>query len=153
MAHIYIFSPSSAVRDKAAFRRGVKRLQAQGHQVELDEAALASHMRFAGDDATRITAITRAAASGADVALISRGGYGLTRLLPRLPFAELQQAIDRSGAPTTVETFGRHDPCVGIRATPIAEAMLALVVMEHVLQQRAQCADVRVSTPRIPGSV
>ena len=54
MAHIYIFSPSSAVRDKAAFRRGVKRLQAQGHQVEVDEAALASHMRFAGDDATRI---------------------------------------------------------------------------------------------------
>jgi chorismate synthase len=42
---------------------------------------------------------------------------------------------------------------VGIRATPIAEAMLALVVMEHVLQHRAQCADVRVSTPRIPGSV
>ena len=65
MAHIYIFSPSSAVRDKAAFRRGVKRLQAQGHQVEVDEAALASHMRFAGDDATRIAAITRAAASGA----------------------------------------------------------------------------------------
>ena len=58
MAHIYIFSPSSAVRDKAAFRRGVERLQAQGHQVELDEAALASHMRFAGDDATRIAAIT-----------------------------------------------------------------------------------------------
>ena len=44
MAHIYIFSPSSAVRDKAAFRRGVKRLQALGHEVELDEAALASHM-------------------------------------------------------------------------------------------------------------
>ena len=94
MAHIYIFSPSSAVRDKAAFRRGLKRLQAQGHQVEVDEAALASHMRFAGDDATRIAAIARAAASGADVALISRGGYGLTRILPALPYKAIAKAID-----------------------------------------------------------
>lgn len=94
MAHIYIFSPSSAVRDKAAFRRGLKRLQAQGHAVEVDEAALASHMRFAGDDATRIAAIARAAASGADVALISRGGYGLTRILPDLPYPQIAQAID-----------------------------------------------------------
>lgn len=95
MAHIYIYSPSSAVRDKSAFRRGVKRLQAQGHEVEVDEAALASHMRFAGDDATRIAAIARAAASGADVALISRGGYGLTRILPGLPYKAIAQAIDR----------------------------------------------------------
>jgi muramoyltetrapeptide carboxypeptidase len=94
MAHIYIFSPSSAVRDKAAFRRGLKRLQAQGHEVEVDEAALASHMRFAGDDATRIAAITRAATSGADLALISRGGYGLTRLLPGLPYKAIAKAID-----------------------------------------------------------
>lgn len=94
MAHIYIFSPSSAVRDKAAFRRGVQRLQAQGHQVELDEAALASHMRFAGDDATRIAGMARAAASGADVALTSRGGYGLTRLLPGLPYKAIAKAID-----------------------------------------------------------
>ena len=49
-----------------------------------------------------------------------------------------------------VQTKGRHDPCVGIRATPIAEAMLALVVMDHVLQHRAQCADVRSVTPIIP---
>ena len=82
MAHVYVFSPSSAVRDKAAFRRGVKRLQALGHEVEVDDAALAVQMRFAGDDATRLAAIHRAAASGADVALISRGGYGLTRILP-----------------------------------------------------------------------
>ena len=94
MAHIYIFSPSSAVRDKAAFRRGVKRLQALGHEVEVDEAALASHMRFAGDDATRIAAIARAAASGANIALISRGGYGLTRILPGLPYKAIAKAID-----------------------------------------------------------
>ena len=49
------------------------------------------------------------------------------------------------GKPTEVETQGRHDPCVGIRATPIAEAMLALVVMDHALRHRAQCGDVRVS--------
>ena len=65
----------------------------------------------------------------------------------RLPRA----SIDRAGQPTVVETFGRHDPCVGIRATPIAEAMLALVLMDHALMQRAQCGDVRVATPAIPG--
>ena len=95
MAHIYIFSPSSAVRDKAAFRRGLKRLKALGHDVEVDEAALASHMRFAGDDATRVASIARAAASGADIALISRGGYGLTRLLPALPCKQIAKAIDQ----------------------------------------------------------
>ena len=53
-----------------------------------------------------------------------------------------RESIDMAGAPTTVATKGRHDPCVGIRATPIAEAMLALVVMEHALRHRAQCGDV-----------
>ena len=95
MSHIYVYSPSSAVRDKAAFRRGVARLKALGHEVELDEAALASHMRFAGDDHTRLAAIGRAADSGADVALISRGGYGLTRILGDLPFKTLTKAIER----------------------------------------------------------
>ena len=53
-----------------------------------------------------------------------------------------RRSIDRAGHPTTVETHGRHDPCVGLRATPIAEAMLALVLMDHALRDRAQCADV-----------
>jgi chorismate synthase len=53
-----------------------------------------------------------------------------------------RRSIDLTGAPATVETFGRHDPCVGIRATPIAEAMLALVLMDHALRHRAQCGDV-----------
>ncbi|RZS58323.1 chorismate synthase [Sphaerotilus mobilis] len=53
-------------------------------------------------------------------------------------------SINRAGEPTVVETFGRHDPCVGIRATPIAEAMLALVVMDHALRHRAQCGDVQL---------
>jgi chorismate synthase len=58
-------------------------------------------------------------------------------------------SIDRAGQPTTVETHGRHDPCVGIRATPIAEALLALVVMDHALRHRAQCGDVRLPVPPI----
>jgi chorismate synthase len=60
-----------------------------------------------------------------------------------------RRSIDKDGNPVMVETFGRHDPCVGIRATPIAEAMLALVLMDHALMHRAQCGDVRVSTPDI----
>ena len=58
-------------------------------------------------------------------------------------------SIDRDGQPTTVETHGRHDPCVGIRAAPIAEAMLALVVMDHALRHRAQNGDVRLALPPI----
>jgi chorismate synthase len=50
-----------------------------------------------------------------------------------------------------VATEGRHDPCVGIRATPIAESMLALVLIDHALRHRAQCGDVRTDTPRIAG--
>jgi chorismate synthase len=57
--------------------------------------------------------------------------------------------IDIHGNPASVVTTGRHDPCVGIRATPIAEAMLALVLMDHYLRHRAQCADVVATTPVI----
>jgi chorismate synthase len=60
-----------------------------------------------------------------------------------------RDSIDRAGQPTRVETFGRHDPCVGIRATPIAEAMLALVLVDHALRHRAQCGDVSLATPPI----
>jgi chorismate synthase len=60
------------------------------------------------------------------------------------------RSVDLAGEPTEVVTRGRHDPCVGIRATPIAEAMLALVLMDHALRHRAQCADVGPVTPRIP---
>jgi muramoyltetrapeptide carboxypeptidase len=93
--HIYIYSPSSAVRDKAVVRRGVARLKALGHEVELDEAVFASHMRFAGDDETRLAAIHRAAASGADVAIITRGGYGLTRILPGIRYKAVAKAIEK----------------------------------------------------------
>lgn len=63
-----------------------------------------------------------------------------------------RRSIDKQGNPVTLETNGRHDPCVGIRATPIAEAMMALVLMDHALLHRAQNADVQTRTPKIPGS-
>ena len=60
-----------------------------------------------------------------------------------------RQSIDKQGKPVTVETTGRHDPCVGIRATPIVEAMLACVLMDHALRHRAQCMDVKTTTPQL----
>jgi chorismate synthase len=62
------------------------------------------------------------------------------------------RTIDLHGHPVEVSTTGRHDPCVGIRATPIAEAMMALVLMDHALRHRAQNADVVSATPAVPGS-
>src|SRR5690606_17621118 len=62
------------------------------------------------------------------------------------------RTVDVNGESVEVVTTGRHDPCVGLRATPIAEAMLALVLMDHYLRHRAQNADVRSPTPVIPAS-
>ena len=62
------------------------------------------------------------------------------------------RSVNRAGEPVTVRTTGRHDPCVGIRATPIAEAMVALVLMDHYLRHRAQNADVHSLTPVIPAT-
>jgi len=59
------------------------------------------------------------------------------------------KTIDKSGKETEIVTKGRHDPCVGLRATPIAEAMVALVIMDHYLRNRAQNADVESVTPKI----
>ncbi len=95
MSSIYIYSPSGAVRDRAAFKRGLQRLRDQGHEVEVDPGALRSHQRFAGTDEERVQAIERACASQADLALITRGGYGLTRILPALPYKRIAKAIDR----------------------------------------------------------
>jgi chorismate synthase len=63
------------------------------------------------------------------------------------------QSVDVNAEPVEIRTKGRHDPCVGIRATPIAEAMLAIVLMDHFLRHRGQNADVQCSTPIIPPSV
>jgi chorismate synthase len=60
-----------------------------------------------------------------------------------------RETIDKAGNAVTINTHGRHDPCVGIRATPIAEALLALVLIDHALRHRAQNADVVVATPKV----
>ena len=72
---------------------------------------------------------------------------------PTSSIAQPRRSIDKQGQAIVMETHGRHDPCVGIRATPIAEAMLALVLMDHALRHRAQCGDVVVDTPKIPGRI
>ncbi|OYU43794.1 MAG: LD-carboxypeptidase [Burkholderiales bacterium PBB4] len=96
--HIYIYSPSGAVRDKAAFRRGIKCLTSLGHEVEVDVDALSGEQRFAGSDDTRLRSIHRAAASGADVAMLSRGGYGLTRILGAIDYKALHKATQKGTA-------------------------------------------------------
>ncbi|WP_374336000.1 chorismate synthase [Leeia sp.] len=72
---------------------------------------------------------------------------------PTSSIPQERRSIDLHGQAVMMQTTGRHDPCVGIRATPIAEAMLALVLMDHALRHRAQNADVSVPTPRIPGRI
>lgn len=70
-------------------------------------------------------------------------------LKPTSSIPQERRSIDKAGNPVTVQTTGRHDPCVGVRATPIVEAMLALVLIDHALRHRAQCGDVVSTTPRI----
>jgi chorismate synthase len=62
------------------------------------------------------------------------------------------RSVNLEGAAVEMRTKGRHDPCVGIRATPIAEAMMALVLMDQALRHRAQCGDVGEIAPRIPAT-
>lgn len=126
MSHIYIYSPSSAVREKAAFRRGLARLKAMGHDVEVDEAALASSQRFAGDDETRVAAVSRAAASGADIALISRGGYGLTRILPALPYKQIAKAVEKGTQFVGISDFTAFQSAVLARTGTVTWAGPAL---------------------------
>ncbi|OYY95861.1 MAG: chorismate synthase [Hydrogenophilales bacterium 28-61-23] len=81
-------------------------------------------------------------------------GQDITASIAIKPTSSLRipgRSINVRGEPVEVATEGRHDPCVGIRATPIAEAMLAIVLMDHALRQRAQNADVVCATPVIPG--
>lgn len=73
-------------------------------------------------------------------------------LKPTSSIAQPGKTIDGDGNATEMRTTGRHDPCVGLRAAPIAEAMVALVLIDHALRQRAQNGDVVPATPRIPGA-
>ena len=83
-------------------------------------------------------------------------GQAITASIAIKPTSSIRtprDSIDKFGTPVKVETFGRHDPCVGIRATPIAEAMLALVIMDHALRHRAQCADVHSGSVAIAAAI
>jgi len=72
-------------------------------------------------------------------------------LKPTSSISKPGATVDKEGKTTEIVTTGRHDPCVGLRATPIAEAMVALVLMDHYLRHRAQNADVENTTPVITG--
>jgi muramoyltetrapeptide carboxypeptidase len=89
-----IFTPAGVLLSAAPLRLAARRLTALGFAVALDEAALARQQRFGGDDATRLAAIHRVARAAPAVALASRGGYGMTRLLDQLDWALLEQSID-----------------------------------------------------------
>jgi chorismate synthase len=81
-------------------------------------------------------------------------GQDLTLSIALKPTSSIRierRTVDTTGKATTIATTGRHDPCVGIRATPIAEAMCACILMDHALRHRAQCGDVTLPVPPIPG--
>ena len=92
---LILLSPAGVVAQPAAMRRAAKRLAAQGFAVQIDPAALARHQRFAGDDDTRLAALHRVAESAPSVAMATRGGYGLTRLLDRIDWALLARSVER----------------------------------------------------------
>ena len=117
----------------------------KGVEIGAGFASVAQKGSQHGDEITRNGFLTNNA--GGILGGIS-SGQDITVSIAIKPTSSIRtprQSIDKQGNPATVETFGRHDPCVGIRATPIAEAMLALVLMDHALRHRAQCGDVQVA--------
>lgn len=95
MSSLTIFSPAGVVPQGAALRLAAKRLRALGFDAQLDESALARRQRFAGDDATRLAALHRVADAAPSIAMASRGGYGLTRLLDAIDWKRLARATER----------------------------------------------------------
>ncbi|MDP1692396.1 MAG: LD-carboxypeptidase [Burkholderiaceae bacterium] len=92
---LVLLSPAGVVVQPAAVRRAAKRLAAHGFAVQIDPAALARHQRFAGDDDLRLGALHRVARAAPSVAMATRGGYGLTRLLDRIDWKLLAQSVER----------------------------------------------------------
>jgi chorismate synthase len=102
-------------------------------------------MRLDGFMSNRAGGILGGIASGQDI-------LASMALKPTSSILVPGRSVDAAGAEVDVRTKGRHDPCVGIRATPIAEAMVALVLMDQALRHRAQCGDVGEVAPRIPAT-
>lgn len=90
-----VFSPSGVVARPPDLRRAVRRLREAGFDARLDASALARHQRFAGDDATRLAALHRVAGEAPAVALASRGGYGLSRLIDAIDWPLVAQSVER----------------------------------------------------------
>lgn len=95
MSSLTLFTPAGVLRTSAPLKLAARRLKALGFEVSIDEAALAKHQRFGGDDDTRLAAVHRVADASPSVAMASRGGYGLTRLLDRLDWKKLHRSVDR----------------------------------------------------------
>jgi len=95
MTLLALYSPSGVVTRVAPLRRASRRLGALGFEVEIDSAALAKHQRFAGDDATRLAAIHRVATRAPAIAMATRGGYGLTRLLDAIDWKRIAGSVER----------------------------------------------------------
>ena len=90
-----LFSPAGVVVDRASVRRARQRLKALGYQVNVDAQALARSQRFAGDDACRLQAVQRVAQQAPSVAMGTRGGYGLMRLLDAVDWPLLARSVEQ----------------------------------------------------------
>lgn len=121
----------------------------KGVEIGAGFASVAQRGSFHGDELTPDGFSTNH--SGGMLGGISTGQDVVVQiaLKPTSSIPQARHSIDKDGQPTEMQTTGRHDPCVGVRATPIAEAMLALVLIDHALRHRAQCADVISTTPKI----
>jgi muramoyltetrapeptide carboxypeptidase len=139
MSSLCLFTPAGVLIQAAPLRLAARRLAAMGYEVSLDAAALARHQRFGGDDDTRLAALHRVAAQAPSIAMATRGGYGLTRLLDRIDWSLLARSVERGtrwvglsdvtalqlgmlahgrapswAGPTAVEDFGRRDEDGGV---------------------------------------
>ena len=125
----------------------------KGVEIGAGFACVAQRGSSHGDELT--PAGFRSNNAGGVLGGISTGQYVTVQLAikPTSSIRIARESIDLQGRAARVETLGRHDPCVGIRATPIAEAMLALVLMDHALRHRAQNGDVRIAVNPIGASI
>jgi muramoyltetrapeptide carboxypeptidase len=95
MTLLTLYTPAGVILKPASLTLAAKRLKALGFEVRIDAAARARHQRFGGDDDTRLAALHRVAAEAPGIALATRGGYGLTRLLDRIDWTSIERSIER----------------------------------------------------------
>ena len=139
MSSLCLFTPAGVLTRAAPLRLAARRLAAMGYTVSIDAAALARHQRFGGDDDTRLAALHRIATQAPSIAMATRGGYGLTRLLDRIDWKLMTHSVERGtrwvglsdvtalqlgllahggatswAGPTAVEDFGRADADGGV---------------------------------------